>query len=131
MDGCGETWPAPLYPSIKCVSLRRFVQYHDIPFYRGVGARNGARDLLNDDERQLLFGVPEDHDSLVKLYTLSRTEGEQALTRRAASNRLGFAVQMALLRHPGIRLPPLGYLDAFPSDQPLQGDGAQLARKQG
>ena len=66
------------------------------------------RDLLNDDERKLLFGVPEDHDSLVKLYTLSRTEGEQALTRRAASNRLGFAVQMALLRHPGISLATFG-----------------------
>jgi len=25
------------------------------------------RDLLNDDERKLLFGVPEDHDSRVKL----------------------------------------------------------------
>ena len=66
------------------------------------------RDLLNDDERQLLFGVPEDHTSLIKLYTKSRTEGEQALTRRAASNRLGFAVQMALLRDPGISLSSAG-----------------------
>ena len=62
------------------------------------------RDLLNDDERKLLFGVPEDHDSRVKLYTLSRTEGEQVLAQRGAANRLGFAVQMALLRHPGISL---------------------------
>jgi hypothetical protein len=34
------------------------------------------RDLLNDDERRILFGVPQDHDSLVKLYTLSPADGE-------------------------------------------------------
>jgi TnpA family transposase len=66
------------------------------------------RDLLNDDERQLLFGVPEDHDSLVRLYTLSPSDGALVLARRGTANRLGFAVQMALLQHPGIPLATFG-----------------------
>jgi TnpA family transposase len=66
------------------------------------------RDLLNDDERQKLFGVPQDHDSLVKLYTLSPSDGEPVLARRGAANRLGFAVQLALLQHPGMSLSTFG-----------------------
>lgn len=66
------------------------------------------RDLLNDDERRILFGVPEEHDSLVKLYTLSPADGESVLARRGAANRLGFAVQMALLQHPGMSLATFG-----------------------
>lgn len=66
------------------------------------------RDLLNDDERQILFGVPEDHDSLVKLYTLSPVDSEPVLARRGAANQLGFAVQLALLQHPGMSLATYG-----------------------
>ena len=62
------------------------------------------RDLLNDDERRLLFGVPHEHDSLVKLYTLSPSDATLVSARRGERNRLGFAVQMALLRHPGFAL---------------------------
>jgi TnpA family transposase len=66
------------------------------------------RELLNDDERHRLFGVPENHDGLVKLYTLSPSDGTLITARRGASNRLGFAVQMALLNHPGILLATFG-----------------------
>jgi hypothetical protein len=66
------------------------------------------RDLLNDDERQKLFGVPQDHDSLVRLYTLSPSDGEPVMARRGAANRLGFAVQLALLQHAGMSLSTFG-----------------------
>ena len=71
------------------------------------------RELLNDDERHRLFGVPENHDGLVKLYTLSPSDGTLITARRGASNRLGFAVQMALLNHPGI---PLGTFGEVPGN---------------
>jgi len=61
----------------------------------------GRRDLLTHDERRALFGVPEDHAALVRLYTLSRTDLDMIRARRGDANRLGTAVQLALLRHPG------------------------------
>ena len=69
------------------------------------------RDLLSDDERRALFGVPKDHDALVRLYTLSRADLGLVHGRRSDANRLGLAVQLALLRHPGLsasinRAPP-------------------------
>jgi len=62
----------------------------------------GRRDLLTDDERRALFGVPEDHAALVRLYTLSRADLDTIRARRGDANRLGTAVQLALLRHPGL-----------------------------
>lgn len=64
----------------------------------------GLRDILTDEERRMMFGVPEDHDALVKLYTLSRRDLDLIEARRLDANRLGFAVQLALLRHPGFPL---------------------------
>ena len=61
----------------------------------------GRRDLLTDDERRALFGVPDEHDALVRLYTLSRADLDLVRARRGDANRLGMAVQLALLRHPG------------------------------
>lgn len=79
------------------------------------------RELLDEDERRILFGVPEDRDSLVKLYTLSPSEGSVVFARRGDANRLGFAVQMALLNHPGFSLSTFGeapqQLVAFMAEQ--------------
>jgi TnpA family transposase len=61
--------------------------------------------LLTDEERRLLLGVPRDPDSLARHYTLTRSDQELVSHRRGAANRLGFAVQLALLRHPGRALP--------------------------
>jgi hypothetical protein len=55
------------------------------------------RDLLNDDERQILFDVPTDHDSLVKLYTLSPADGTLIFARRGAANRLAFAHPLKMI----------------------------------
>ena len=62
------------------------------------------RDLLTDDERARLFGIPLDEASLVRHYTLSPEELEHLLAKRGAHNILGAAVQLGLLRHPGFGL---------------------------
>lgn len=64
----------------------------------------GRRELLTDEERRLLFGIPIDRDQLARLYTLSNSDRALIDARRRSSNRLGFAPQLALLRHPGIAL---------------------------
>jgi hypothetical protein len=62
------------------------------------------RQLLTEEERRLLFGVPSDADALTRLYSLTRADRELLAARRGNANRLGFAVQLALLRHPGVGL---------------------------
>jgi len=70
------------------------------------------RHLLTDEERQALLGIPADADALARLFTLSRSDQDLVADRRGDANRLGFAVQLALLRYPGTAL---AYLD-----QPVQ-----------
>ena len=63
------------------------------------------RPLLTEEERRLLFGVPDDPDALARHYTLRPLgPGSSSAGRRGDANRLGFAVQLALLRHPGMGL---------------------------
>ena len=62
------------------------------------------RQLLTDEERRLLLGVPRDPDALARHYTFTRSDQDLVAGRRGATNRLGFAVQLALLRHPGTAL---------------------------
>jgi hypothetical protein len=62
------------------------------------------RQLLTEEERRLLFGIPHDADSLTRLYSFTRSDRALLIDRRGDANRLGFAVQLALLRHPGIGL---------------------------
>ena len=62
------------------------------------------RPLLTDEERRLLFGVPSDPDALARHYTFTRFDQDLVAGRRGDTNRLGFAVQLALLSHPGMGL---------------------------
>ena len=62
------------------------------------------RQLLTEDERRVLFGVPDEADALTRHYSFTRSDQELLAERRGNANRLGFAVQLALLRHPGIAL---------------------------
>jgi hypothetical protein len=62
------------------------------------------RQLLTDEERQALLGIPLDADSMARCFTLSRADQELVAKRRRDANRIGFAVQLALLRHPGMAL---------------------------
>lgn len=64
----------------------------------------GRRDLLSAEERRQLFGVPVDRDALARLYTLDPADLGLIEARREERNRLGFAVQLALIRHPGLTL---------------------------
>jgi len=64
----------------------------------------GRRDLLSADERGRIFGVPTHRDDLARLYTFEASDLELIGTRREDRNRLGFAMQLALLRHPGLTL---------------------------
>ncbi len=57
--------------------------------------------LLNEDELRQLFGVPADRDALARQFTLTPSDHDLVLTRRGDANRLGFAVQLALLRQSG------------------------------
>lgn len=65
------------------------------------------RRLLTDEERQALLGIPLDADAMARCFTLSRADQELVARRRRGANRIGFAVQLALLRHPGIALAQL------------------------
>lgn len=60
--------------------------------------------LLTDDERRRLFDIPTDRAALIRHYTLAPEELEFVLARHGDRNRLGVAVQLCLLRHPGFGL---------------------------
>jgi TnpA family transposase len=62
------------------------------------------RGLLTDDERQLVFGVPRQEHLIIEYYTLSQDDLDLVLRKRGARNQLGFAVQLCLLRYPGLGL---------------------------
>jgi TnpA family transposase len=62
--------------------------------------------LLKNHERQAVFGVPTDDDSLIRYYTLSPSDLLDIQIRRRPPNQLGFAVQLCLMRDPGRTLAP-------------------------
>ena len=64
----------------------------------------GRRDLLSPEERRRIFGVPTARDDLARLYTFEAADLELIGTRREDRNRLGFGVQLALQRRPGLTL---------------------------
>ncbi len=49
----------------------------------------------------MLTGLPQDADSLARLFILSRSDRHLVAERLSDASRLGVAVQLALLRHPG------------------------------
>ncbi len=59
------------------------------------------RKLLKDQDRQKLFRVPTDEESLIRHYSLTSADRLEIDLRRREHNRLGFAVQLCLMRHPG------------------------------
>jgi TnpA family transposase len=79
------------------------------------------RQLLTEEERQALLGIPLDAESLARCFTLSRADLQLVAERRRDANRIGFAVQLALLRHPGIALAQL--------EQPVESLVQWLARQ--
>ncbi len=64
------------------------------------------RTLLSAEQRSRLFAIPVDPVEMARHYVLSADDLALARTKRRAVNRLGFAVQLCLLRHPGQGLEP-------------------------
>ena len=62
------------------------------------------RGLLNDADRNRLFGVPDDDASLIRFYSVSDDDRDFILSKRGTRNQLGMAVQLSLLRNPGFGL---------------------------
>ncbi len=62
------------------------------------------RSLLTTAERGQVLAVPTEAEDLAAHYTLSEADMSLIRQRRGDTNRLGFAIQLCLLRHPGIAL---------------------------
>ena len=72
------------------------------------------RSLLTAKTRHQLFGIPEDPEQLTRFYMLNREDHDLIRTRRRDENRLGLAVHIALLRHPG-----QGWIDGTAIPEPF------------
>ena len=60
-----------------------------------------GRELLTPEQRQAFMQIPEDEWVLGTYFTFSKRDLEIVNKRRREENRLGFAVQLAVLRYPG------------------------------
>ncbi len=59
------------------------------------------RSILSIAERETLLALPETPEDLIRYYTVSDPDLSLIRQRRGDANRLGFAVQLCLLRYPG------------------------------
>ncbi|TKB29375.1 MAG: DUF4158 domain-containing protein, partial [Mesorhizobium sp.] len=59
------------------------------------------RKILKAPDRRELFDIPADEDSLIRHYSLSAADRLEIDLRRREHNKLGFAVQLCVMRHPG------------------------------
>ena len=57
--------------------------------------------ILSALEREALLASPANRDDLIRWYTFSDLDLALVRQRRGDANRLGFAVQLCLLRYPG------------------------------
>lgn len=60
--------------------------------------------ILSATERTDLLGLPEIQNDLIRFYTFTESDIALIRQRRGDANRLGFAVQLCLLRYPGYGL---------------------------
>ncbi len=60
--------------------------------------------ILSATERDTLLALPESRDDLIRYYTFNDSDLSLIRQRRGDANRLGFAVQLCLLRYPGYAL---------------------------
>jgi hypothetical protein len=64
------------------------------------------RVVLSDGQRTALLALPTEEAVFVRHWTLSEDDLAIIVSRRRSHNRLGFAVQLCALRHPGRLLRP-------------------------
>ena len=62
------------------------------------------REILSPAQREALLAIPVDRAGLIEHYVLSEQDISLVRQRRGDHNRLGIAVQLALLRFPGTSL---------------------------
>ena len=60
--------------------------------------------ILSATERDTLLALPESQDDLIRYYTFNDSDLSLIRQRRGDANRLGFSVQLCLLRYPGYAL---------------------------
>ena len=60
-----------------------------------------SRTILSPAQRSAIFDPPPDQATIERLYTLGPDDLGQIARRRRGANRLGYAVQLCYLRHPG------------------------------
>ncbi|MBD8641704.1 Tn3 family transposase [Sphingomonas sp. CFBP 13733] len=65
-----------------------------------------SRTILSPAQRSAIFDPPADRATIERLYTLGPDDLGQVARRRRGPNRLGYAVQLCYLRHPGRSLLP-------------------------
>ena len=59
---------------------------------------------LSAHEQTTLFTLPESEEELIRFYSFNESDLALIRQRRGSANRLGFAVQLCLLRYPGFAL---------------------------
>jgi TnpA family transposase len=64
--------------------------------------------VLSATERASLLALPDTQDDLIRHYSFNESDWALIRQRRGDANRLGFAVQLCLLRYPGYALAPDG-----------------------
>ena len=64
------------------------------------------RTVLTSRQRSALFALPQREADLLRHYTLSDEDLQNIGARRRPRNKLGFALQLCVLRHPGRLLAP-------------------------
>jgi hypothetical protein len=62
------------------------------------------RSILSATERNSLLALPESQDDLIQHYSFTESDLSLIRQRRGDADRLGFAVQLCLLRYPGYAL---------------------------
>src|SRR3546814_4762670 len=75
--------------------------------WTGIGMTKRKHQLLTESERDQILAIPSERDHLARLYTFEPSDIEIIGARRERRNQLGVALQLALLRHPGITLAQL------------------------
>ena len=80
------------------------------------------RSILSATERDSLLAIPDAFDELIQHFTFSESDLSMIRQRRGNENRIGFAVQLCLLRFPGQGL----IIDAPVPAKLLQWIGGQL-----
>ena len=88
----------PVFHFLKCPVQCRFINLRE-SFCRLISRFQSQQQILFT-----LLALPESQDDLIRYYTFNDSDLSLIRQRRGDANRLGFAVQLCLLRYPGYAL---------------------------